>query len=293
MYKVSEWVRQHYYLIKPGIVFNNSLTAAAGFLFAGSMFAADWLTGVAVVAGSGLIIASACVINNIIDRKIDKKMERTKKRALVTGRLSVLDAGIFGVVLAVAGFGLLLFFTNLLTLAVGAIAYVWYIVIYGWAKRKTELSTLIGTVPGALPPVAGYTALSGQVDLAAVLLFVILVTWQMGHFYTIAIYRRKEYAKAKLPIITVARGVMPAITQSIIYVAAFLVASVILMISGYAGATYGVTMIAVGAFWLLKTIQLLPLKNRQLNFAARRVFGFSLIVNMVMCLAIAIGGYLP
>lgn len=289
----SVQARRYYQLIKPGIVMSNGLTAAAGFLFAASQVAFDVWAGFGVLAGTMLVIASACVINNIIDRKIDIRMERTKKRSLVTGEISIPGAVTFAVVMGVLGFTALALLTNWLTFAVGVVAYVFYIVIYGYAKRTSEHGTLVGSVPGALPPVAGYTALTNQLDVAAFILFLMLVTWQMAHFYAIAIYRRKEYARAKVPILTVVRGNKPAMEQMIIYIGAFLLVSANLTVAGYTGALFAVVIVAVGALWLIKAIKAFNLKDESLEKAARKLFRFSLLVNLTMCAAIAAGGYLP
>ena len=291
MSRITETLRLYYALTKPGIVISNSLTTVAGFLFAASMVPAVWLAGLGVVAGTALIIASACVINNIIDRKIDIRMERTKKRSLVTGTISVPRAVTFAVLMGLVGFALLIFLTNTLTVIIGIIAYVFYIVIYGYAKRTSEHGTLVGTVPGALPPVAGYVALTNQLDLAALLLFLLLVAWQMAHFYAIAIYRRKEYAKAKVPILTVVRGNKPAMEQMVIYIAAFVLIAANFTIAGYTGALFAVMMVAIGSMWFLRALKALPLKDAALEKSARKLFGFSLLVNLVMCAAIAGGGY--
>ena len=291
MSRITETLRLYYALTKPGIVISNSLTTVAGFLFAASMVPVVWLAGLGVVAGTALIIASACVINNIIDRKIDIRMERTKKRSLVTGIISVPRAVTFAVLMGLVGFASLIFLTNTLTVIIGIIAYVFYIVIYGYAKRTSEHGTLVGTVPGALPPVAGYIALTNQLDLAALLLFLLLVAWQMAHFYAIAIYRRKEYAKAKVPILTVVRGNKPAMEQMVIYIAAFVLIAANFTIAGYTGALFAVVMVAIGSMWFLRALKALPLKDAALEKSARKLFGFSLLVNLVMCAAIAGGGY--
>lgn len=292
-YSFTEWLRRYYYLTKPGIVINNTLTAIAGVLFAGSQVELKWLPAVAVVVGTAMVIASACVYNNVIDRRIDRLMERTKKRSLVTGMVSVQGALTFATGLGIIGFTLLYLFTNTLTLIIGLLAYVSYLLLYGYTKRRSEHGTLVGTIPGALPPVAGYVALTNRLDIAAVIIFFMLVAWQMAHFYAIAIYRKKEYAKAKVPILSVTRGYKPVMEQMIIYIAAFIVVSVNLTIAGYAGATFAVTLVAVGAVWLMKALKAYPLKGKNLEAASRRLFGFSLLVNLVMCAGIAAGGYLP
>ncbi|HEU5122168.1 MAG TPA: protoheme IX farnesyltransferase, partial [Candidatus Saccharimonadales bacterium] len=192
-------IKSYYYLAKPGIIYGNVLAAMAGFLFGSGRTFEGWRF-LALVFGIGLVIGASCVLNNILDRGIDKKMARTKKRALVTGDITIPSAIIYAVTLAGGGFSLLVLYTNWLTAALGAFAMVFYVVLYGIAKRKTIFGTLVGAVPGAIPPVTGYVAVSNQLDGAALLLFLILVAWQMPHFYAISIYRRHDYDAAAIPV---------------------------------------------------------------------------------------------
>jgi heme o synthase len=286
--------RRYYQLTKPGIVYGNALTVIAGFFLAGSVAPLRIVSFIGVLAGTSLVIASACVINNIIDRRIDKNMARTSKRSLVTGDINVTPAVMYGIVLGIIGFGLLIWLTNLLTLLLGALAYVVYIVLYGISKRKSEHGTLVGSIAGALPPVAGYTAITNRFDIGMVTLFVMLVFWQMAHFYAIAIYRRDEYKKAGVPILTVVRGNRAALIQMVIYVFGFLLASLELVVSGFTHCIYAAIMAAVSIVWLVMSVRAFKYKEgKALNQYARRLFFVSLIVNLVMCTMIAIGGYLP
>lgn len=193
-------LRDYYTLTKPGIVYGNLIHAIAGGLLGVSVAGWHWAAFTGGILGTALLVAAGCVFNNIIDRHIDARMARTKRRALVVGSISLYRAMLIGLLLTVIGASVLILLTPPLVLCIGAVALVWYVVIYGWAKRTTPLSTLIGSVPGALPPVAGYCALTGVIDLNAILLFGALVAWQMPHFHAIGIYRRSDYAAAKLPI---------------------------------------------------------------------------------------------
>jgi len=287
-------IKNYYHLIKPGIVWSNTIAVIAGFFFATSQAHKLPLGAfLGVVIGTALIIASACVLNNYIDRDLDKNMKRTKNRALVTGEIKGYQAIVYGMVLAVVGFGLLLIGTNLLTVILGFIAYVFYVVIYDWAKRTSEHGTLIGTIPGALPPVAGYTAVIGHIDPATVLLFLLWVTWQMAHFYSIAIYRVDEYKAAKVPLVTVVRGISAAKKQIVFYLALFLVASVALFAAGYMGVVYVVLQGALAIMWFARSLQLLRAHGKENEQkAARKLFGFSLLVLLAMCGLIAVGSYL-
>jgi protoheme IX farnesyltransferase len=286
-------IKTYYQLVKPGIVYGNALTIIAGFFLATSTVSFHLSVLLGVLIGTSIIIASACVMNNVIDRRIDKLMARTKNRAIVSGEVSVVNAVTYSVILGVVGFVILALSTNWLTFVLGMIAYIFYVVIYGISKRSTEHGTLIGSVSGALPPVAGYTAVTNRIDLGAMILFIILVFWQMAHFYAIAIYRRKEYARAHIPILTVTRGIRPARIQIVMYIVGFILASIDLSFARYTGLIYAVVIIIVGLWWLIVSVQQFSTTDEKLQVRhAKKLFRISLIVNLVMCLMIAIGGYL-
>ncbi|HVI60940.1 MAG TPA: heme o synthase, partial [Candidatus Saccharimonadales bacterium] len=191
-------LRECYWLTKPGIIYGNALTATGGFLLA-AKWQIDLSLFAATIGGTCLVIASACVINNYIDRGIDKQMARTQRRATVTGKISGPWAIIYGLALGISGFALLVLFTNALVALIGLAAYIDYIVLYGVSKRASVHGTLVGSIAGAAPPVAGYCAVTGRLDLGALIIFLIMVCWQMVHFYAIAIRRADEYRAAKIP----------------------------------------------------------------------------------------------
>jgi len=247
-------IKAYYQLTKPGIIYGNMFTAIAGFFLGaqGIFHIGLWL---AMAIGSSLGIASACVLNNIIDRDIDKHMERTKKRALVTGEISPRNAFIFGAILGVIGFAILFFFTNLITLIVGIIGGLVYLFPYAYAKRHSVHGTLVGAISGATPIVTGYTAASGHFDLAALLLFAILFIWQMPHFYAIAIFRLKEYAAAHIPVFPVKMGVPATKIAIVLYILLFLISVVLLTVFHYSGLVYVCTLGGVALVWLLLGLQ--------------------------------------
>ncbi len=190
----------YYLLMKPGIIFGNVVTFAAGFLLASK---GDIKMGLffTTLLGLSLIIASACVFNNYIDRYVDKKMERTKKRALASGLIKGRDALAFAVLLGIAGNLTLFLYANGLTVAVANVGFVVYVFLYSFLKCRTTYSTLIGSISGAIPPVVGYCAVSNQFDLAAGILFIIMIFWQMPHFFAIGLWHIDDYAKAEIPIL--------------------------------------------------------------------------------------------
>lgn len=283
--------RSYLQLIKPGITLSNTLTAIAGFLLAASMVQFSIWAFIGAVGGTALVIASACVLNNVLDRDIDKRMKRTSKREIASGTIGARNAIIYCVVLGLAGLALLYFLTNVLTLLLGVLAFVWYVVVYGIAKRTTVYSTVIGGVAGALPPVAGYTALTGTIDMAAITLFLILFFWQLPHFYAIAMFRQKDYAEAKLPIWSVKYGLKNTKVQILISAILYTLVVPLLTIFGYTGIVYLVLSVGLGLAWVAKGVKLYRIED-DIKWA-RTMFGISLMVLLSMCLLIAVGGYLP
>lgn len=264
----------YYYLTKPGIIRGNLLTGAGGFFLAASGNL-RWGTLAGLLVGMALVIGGSCVLNNIYDHDIDARMPRTKKRALVSGSISTRHALQFGVVLCLLGLAVLLLATNVLTTVIGAIGLVSYVGVYTPAKHRTPYATLLGTIPGATPPVAGYTAISGHLDGAAWLLFFILVAWQMPHFYAIAIRRLAEYKAAKVPVWPLVHDIKQTQTQMVWFMAAFIALVVRFSLSGYASAWFAIVLGGYGSYWLVTALRY----RRQNNTAwAKKVFLLSLPV---------------
>ncbi|MBI3889508.1 protoheme IX farnesyltransferase [Candidatus Saccharibacteria bacterium] len=277
-------VRAYYYLTKPGIIFSNVIAAFAGFLLASSWNIDLWLL-FATLGGVGFIIASACVVNNYLDRHIDAHMVRTKKRATVSGSISPSRIISFAVVLGGVGFGLI-FLTNLVTFYMGIVAYIMYVAVYGYFKRTSVHGTLVGSISGALPPVAGYTAVTNQIDVAAVILFIILAAWQMPHFYAISMFRRDDYKKAKIPVLSVVKGMRATKRQIVAYIVVLALVAPLLTVTGYAGTTYLIIAIGAPLTWLFIGYKYRALPDLKW---ARKMFFNSLWVLLILCFAIATG----
>lgn len=283
-------LKKYYLLTKPGIIRGNLMTAAAGFLFA-SQGHIDWRLFVALLAGTALVIASGCVFNNYLDRGIDKKMDRTKKRSLVIGDISAQNAIAYASILGIAGFTILALYTNFITVIVGLVGIIDYVIIYGWAKRYTVHSTLIGGISGSTSLVAGYTAVTGTFNVVALLLFLIMALWQMPHFYAIGIYRRKDYASANLPILTVQKGIGAAKKEILLYIIGYIAAVSLLAILGYAGYIYLAVMLAITFWWLWIALQG-PKTKDDIKWA-HKIFGISLLVLMTFSVMISLDHWLP
>jgi len=287
---IKKTAQAYYRLTKPGIIYGNAFTTVGAFLLA-SQGHIDIGLLLATVAGVSLIIGSGCVYNNYIDRGIDKKMARTKGRALVQGTISGRNALIFAVILTALGLGVLETFVNMLTVWLGILGLFFYVVLYGISKRKSVYGTIVGSVSGALPPVAGYCAVTGQLDSGALILFLILTFWQMPHFYAIAMYRHDDYAKAGLPVLPVSQGMHAAKIHILAYSFGFLAAASALTVFGYTGYTYAVVMGALGITWIWKGIA--GFKSVDNPRWGRKMFLFSLIVLTSFSVMISLDWLLP
>lgn len=263
------------------------MTVIAGFLLA-SNHQVDWWRLLATLLGTSLIIGSGCVYNNYLDRKIDKKMDRTKKRPSVLGLVSVRSGMLFATCLCLIGFALLLCFVNVTTTLVGLVGIVDYVVLYGLAKRKGPYGTLVGSISGATPPLAGYTAVTGHIDTGGLLLFLILVFWQMPHFYAIAMYRIKDYARAKLPVLPVVQGATATKLHIIAYIGWFIIATILLFLEGYTGILYLLVMLALGLWWLGSGVMGFR-SDVDDTVWAKGMFLKSLVVLTAFCVVVSVG----
>lgn len=284
-------ITAYFQLTKPGVLFGNALTAAAGFLLAAAG-QINWITFLALTLGSTIIIASACVLNNYFDRDIDSIMKRTKKRPIVAGLISGRQAVIFGSVLGIIGFGILLGYTNILVVILGFIGFVDYLVFYAMiGKRKSMHGTLVGSISGAIPILAGYVAVINTIDIGAVLVFLILFLWQMPEFYSIAIYRHDEYKAAHVPVISVVKGVEHTKKQISAYTLLFLISCFLLYLFGYVGMLYLMIMGVLNFIWLFIALQGFYVTDT--NRWAKKMFRFSLIIILAFCFVISVNGTRP
>ena len=242
--------KAYYSLTKPGVLYGNVITGVAGFLLAAGHFKAfSFELFATTIIGMTLVIASACVLNNVLDQDIDRIMERTKKRAIAAGEISGRNAVVFSVILGVLGVVILALWVNWLVVGIGIFGFVVYVWLYGaLSKRLSIHGTLVGSISGAMPILAGYCAVSGNIDAAAVLVFLILFFWQFPEFYSIAIYRRKEYQAAHIPVMSVVKGVRSTTVQIYIYTVAFVVSTLLLTLFGYTGFVYFVVMGLAGLY---------------------------------------------
>lgn len=284
-------LKEYYRLTKPGIIYGNLLSAIGGFLLA-EQGHFNILLFIAMAAGTALIIASACVFNNYYDRDIDALMARTKKRALPSARIEDEYALIYGSVLGVVGITILAAGTNATTVILGLVGWFTYVIWYTRSKRRTVHSTLIGSIPGATAIAAGYTAVTGHFDAGALILFTVMVFWQMPHFYAIAMFRRDDYAAAKLPVLSVVRGMHASKVHIFVYTLLFAIAVAFLALYGYASFSFFVIMTGLSLYWLWLGWKGFRKGTDDVRWA-RKMFGTSLIMLLALSGLLSIDAWLP
>lgn len=283
MARLSVTASPYVMLTKPGIIMGNAITTTGGFILASRGGFNPWLF-LAALLGLSLIIASACILNNYMDRHIDERMKRTQNRGFVQGNVSVKLAFLIAAVTGITGCTILILFTNLLTLSLALVGFLVYVILYTLSKVRTAHGTLIGSIAGAVPPIVGYSAASGQFDTGALVFFILLALWQMPHFYAISIYRIEDYAAAKIPVLPLKKGIQATKIHMLFYILAFTGVSSLLTFLGYAGPFFLMTTTLLGLSWFALGLKGLKAKNDPAW--ARQMFIFSLVVIMGVCFAI-------
>jgi protoheme IX farnesyltransferase len=280
----KSWTSVFSDLVKARLTTLVLLTTAVGF-YLGESGAINWVLFFNSLAATALVAAGASALNQLLEREYDAKMRRTQSRPLPSGRLQPTTVAIFGGVTSVAGLVYLALAVNLLTSVLGAVTLVSYLFIYTPLKRVTWLNTLIGAVPGALPPLMGWTAARGELSGEGWALFAILFFWQLPHFFAIAWMYRDEYAKAGFKMLSNvdANGRRTA-EQSVSNTLALLAVSLCPFVFKMAGITYLVGAIILGAGFLWCAIQF----SRQLTLPRAKQLFFASIIYLPLLLALMV-----
>ena len=266
-------------ITKPGIIFGNLISVAAGFFLAAKTESASFSLLLATLAGVGFVIASGCVVNNIFDRDIDVKMQRTQNRALANGAVNVDYAFIYALVLLFSGTALLFQLANPLSAVMVLLGYIFYVFFYTmWYKRTSVYGTLVGSISGAVPPLVGYLAVTNYISLEAILLFAMFCLWQMPHSYAIAMFRMQDYKDADIPVLPVKEGIEKAHRHMKAYVVAFSVIALALFLFGQIGYEYLAVTAFVCYVWARATFR--KVDNDNYVQWSKSVFKISLLVVM-------------
>jgi protoheme IX farnesyltransferase len=273
-------IKPFWQLVKPGIIAGNLITLSGGFFLA-SKGQPDLRLLLITALGVALIIACGCVMNNVIDRDIDALMQRTQQRIMAQQELTPQFAMLLACVLGLTGASLLYLFTNSLVIGLSIFALLIYVGLYSlMMKRHSVHSTLVGSLAGAIPPVAGYCAVTQQFDLGALIVMLLFCLWQMPHSYAIAVYRLNDYTKAAVPVLPVKNGVKVTKHQTVFYVLAFVMTIPLLTLTGYTGWLFLVVMLVTGLYWL--AISWLGYRAADDQHWAKRVFLWSISTVMLL-----------
>ncbi|KES13335.1 MULTISPECIES: heme o synthase [Snodgrassella] len=285
-------IKPYLQVTKPGIIVGNLISVVGGFLLASKGSINGYLL-ILTLLGVSLVVASGCAFNNLIDRDIDPKMERTKNRVLVRGLASARVTFALATILGIAGFVVLYFGANPLAMWLSVMGFVVYVGIYSlYMKRHSVYGTLIGSLSGAAPPVIGYCAVSNNFDAGALILLAIFSLWQMPHSYAIAIYRFKDYQAANIPVLPVVKGIAVAKHHITFYIIAFMFATLMLSIGGYAGYKYLVVAAAVSVWWLCMALSGYKAQNND-RIWARKLFVFSIIAITTLSIMMSVDFMTP
>lgn len=266
-------------LTKPRVVALMILTAVIGMLLA-APGVPGWDILLFGNLGIALLAGAAAVVNHVVDQKIDTIMARTRRRPVATGRVSQVDALLFAALLALAGMIILLWQVNALTAWLTLASLVGYAGVYTlFLKRATPQNIVIGGLAGAMPPLLGWTAVTGQVDGHALLLVLIIFAWTPPHFWALAIHRKEEYAKAGIPMLPVTHGNRYTELHILLYTLMLLAVTLLPFATGMSGWIYLAGATVLGLRFLQYAVRLLRGDDRMVALAT---FKYSITYLMVL-----------
>lgn len=283
-------------LMKPELTGLSTLTTLCGFYLATNYTFNFWLFFHTAI-GTLLVGGGAGALNQYIERSYDALMKRTERRPLPSGRLQPLEVLFFGIGISIIGIVQLSVFVNMLTGFLAVLTWTTYLFLYTPLKRVTPMSTIIGGIPGALPPMMGWTAVRGEISLEAWILFAILFCWQMPHFFSLAWMYRKDYARAGFKILTVTdpSGIKTS-KQIVWFAAALLPVSIAPAFLGMTGSLSSIGALILGIGFLALGIILFRSSGHddfdaigKVNFYSRRMFFASLIYLPALMLMMSLG----
>ena len=239
---------------------------------------------IAALLGTALSVASANIFNMIYENQTDKLMQRTKFRPLPMAKISLLSAFIFALILGLLSLFIFAFFINILTAILALFAILSYSLIYTPLKYRTPLALVIGAVPGAIPPLLGFTSFDNKITLSAVVFFGILFAWQIPHFIAICIFHDKDYENAGIKVVSLIRGNKVAKIQAFLWSVFLFVMSLLLYPLNQAGIFYLITAFCLGIWYL--ALALKGIKSQNDYEWSRRFFYASLIYLPILILGL-------
>ena len=272
-------------LTKPRIMLLILITAYGAMAFAAGGFPPADVT-IATLFGLGLSSGGASALNHYYDRDIDALMHRTALRPIPAGRVAPDTAMGFGIGLIVSSFAVLALYVNLLTALLAVGGAVFYVVVYTiWLKRRTTQNIVIGGAAGAVPPLVGWAAITGEVGLAAVFMFAIIFYWTPPHFWALAILAKDEYAKAGVPMLPVVRGERETVKQILLYTLVLIAVTLVPFAIGLSGVPYLTAALVLGGIFLWLALRL---RSDLVPRQAAVLFHYSLAYLALLFVALAV-----
>ncbi len=261
-------------LTKPRIMILLLVTALAAMLIAAPGQVSPWVI-IATLVGGALASGSASAVNQLLERDIDALMARTRRRPVAAGRVEPAFALAFAILLGFVAFAVLSVFVNLLSAVLAIGGLVFYVLVYTvWLKRITPQNIVIGGAAGAVPPLVGWAAATGRIELPALILFLIVFLWTPPHFWALSLYRRDDYARAGVPMLPVVAGDEVTRRQIVIYTVVLVTASLLLSPFGGMGWVYTVAAVVCGGLFVGLAVDTWRQKTAR---SAVRLFGYSIL----------------
>lgn len=286
-------IKKYLEIMKPRMILGNTISIVGGFLLT-VKDDINYKLFFFTIFGTLLVMASSCVLNNYIDRDIDKKMERTKNRVLAKELLPLKTIPWYAAILSIIGFNILYFKVNHLVMWLALIGFMIYVLIYTlYMKRKSKYSTIIGSISGSIPPVIGYCSINNQLNFDTFVLFLIFTLWQIPHFYAIAVLYLKDYQLAAIPVFPVTYGVLTTQHHIIVYIICFILSILLLPINGCVNYKIFSIVIIIGIWWLYIACKWCIVKNdnRQQLLWAKKTFILSIVTILTLNIIISINFY--
>jgi len=272
-------------LTKPRIIVLLLITTLGGMVIGARSFPPLGLV-VATMIGGALAAGGANAINCYLDRDIDQLMRRTRRRSLPSGRVEPAHALIYGLVLGVLSFVIMTAFVNVLSAALAQAGLLFYVFVYtGFLKRSTPQNIVIGGAAGAIPPVVGYAAVTGRIDLLALYMFAIIFFWTPPHFWALSLVTSEDYARANVPMLPLVVGEDETRRQILLYSILLVALTTLLFSTQIMGLVYLVSSLVLGAGLILLAIRLI---REGTNRHARQVFFYCNAYLALLFLAMAI-----
>ena len=282
---IRERLKDFIILTKPIIVLLLLVTTFAGMVAGGkawpSLSIALW-----TMVGGAFAAGGSGAVNQYIDRDLDKNMQRTAKRPMAAGRMTPAEGLSFGLALCIASFYIMAGFVNLLAAFLSLAGIIYYVFLYSvWLKKATVQNIVIGGGAGAIPPLVGWAAATGRLDIPAMILFLIVFMWTPPHFWALAIVRRKDYERAGVPMLPVIRGESETRKQVLIYTIELVAITFLLPIFKYTGMVYLVSAAVLGGIFLFLAWRVYRIEG---NKVAWTLYRYSSMYLMFLFLALMV-----